>query len=55
MSDSYRYEPNVNGASYQPYNERQGRDEHMDEVEKVLAGVPDVNMLAMLTRDVAGG
>jgi hypothetical protein len=30
-------------------------DEPMDEEEKVLAGRPDANMPALLTRDVPGG
>jgi hypothetical protein len=31
------------------------RDEPMDEEEKVLAGRPDANMPALLTKDVPGG
>lgn len=30
-------------------------DEPMDEEENILAGRPDVNMPALLTRDVPGG
>jgi len=30
-------------------------DEHMDDDEKILAGRPDANMQALLTRDVHGG
>lgn len=31
------------------------RDEHMEEEEKIMAGRPDVNLPALLTRDVQGG
>jgi hypothetical protein len=31
------------------------RDEALDEEEKILSGHPDVNMPALLTRDVKGG
>ena len=33
----------------------QGREEPMDDEEKVLAGRLDANMPALLTRDVKGG
>jgi hypothetical protein len=36
-------------------DERGQRDEPMDDEEKILAGRPDVNMPALLTRDVKGG
>jgi len=31
------------------------RDDVLDDEEKVVAGQPDVNMTALLTRDVLGG
>ena len=35
--------------------ERECQDEHMDDEEKVLAGRPDANFPALLTKDVQGG
>lgn len=35
--------------------EREGREEAMDDEEKILAGRPDVNLPALLTKDVQGG
>ena len=36
-------------------NEQMRPDEPLDDEEKVVAGLPDVNMTALLTRDVPGG
>lgn len=38
-----------------PIGKRGRRDEPMDEEEKILAGRTDVNMPALLTKDVQGG
>jgi Protein of unknown function (DUF2934) len=35
--------------------ERVRDDEHMDDEEKILAGRPDANIPALLTKDVRGG
>jgi hypothetical protein len=35
--------------------QRGQRDEPLDDEEKILEGHPDVNMPALLTRDVQGG
>ena len=36
-------------------NEKDPQDDHLDEVEKLLAGKDGVNMPAILTRDSKGG
>jgi hypothetical protein len=38
-----------------PGGERVRDDEHIDDEEKILAGRPDANIPALLTRDVRGG
>lgn len=38
-----------------PLSTRPEREETLDEQEKVLAGRHDVNMLALLVKDVQGG
>jgi hypothetical protein len=38
-----------------PGGERVRDDEHMDDEEKILAGQPDANIPALLTKDVRGG
>ena len=37
------------------YNERGRDDDFMEDEEKILAGRPDANMPALLTKDVRGG
>jgi DUF2934 family protein len=36
-------------------DERRGKDDPMEDEEKILAGRPDANMPALLTKDVLGG
>ena len=40
---------------YAAAEERPAQDDHMEDEEKILAGRPDVNMPALLTKDVQGG
>jgi hypothetical protein len=43
-------------ATLESFSEEPGQDaEFMDDEEKVLAGRPDANMPALLTKDVRGG
>jgi hypothetical protein len=43
-------------ASIEASHEQRPRgDDHMEDEEKVLAGRPDANMPALLTKDVPGG
>jgi hypothetical protein len=52
MAEQKRDENRTAAATAAP---RRHRDEPMDEEEKILANRPDVNMPALLTRDVPGG
>jgi len=50
MADPDRYEePSV------PETAKSTQAEHMEEEEKILAGRDDVNLPALLTKDVQGG
>ena len=43
-------------ATLEKFSEEPGQDtELMDDEEKVLAGLPDANLPALLTKDVRGG
>ena len=43
-------------AAFEEFGEERGQDdEFMEDEEKVLAGRPDANMPALLTKDVPGG
>ena len=54
MSDSDRDNEPANPKTAQADAEPARRDE-LDDEEKILAGRPDVNMPALLTKDVQGG
>jgi Protein of unknown function (DUF2934) len=41
--------------SRRPMSNDPGGDDHMEDEEQVLAGRPDANMPALLTKDVPGG
>ncbi len=55
MSESYRDEKQPNRETDHTTKARQKVGEPMDDEEKILAGRVDVNLPALLTRDVQGG
>jgi hypothetical protein len=48
-------EEQILGAAKQMEAARPDREDTLDDQEKVLDGRPDVNMLALLIKDVKGG
>jgi hypothetical protein len=55
MTDSIRHEEKPGKPKAPADQVKPRREESMDEEEKVLAGRTDVNMPALLTKDVKGG
>ena len=54
MSGTYRENEAFDRDSAHGYNAN-ARNDAMDDAEKILAGRSDVNMPALLTKDVQGG
>jgi hypothetical protein len=55
MSDPRKDEEKPKVESPHAVAETDRRDEHLEDEEKILAGRSDVNLPALLTKDVQGG
>jgi hypothetical protein len=55
MSESHRDAKKADSETTTEVEEAGLPDEPMEDEEKILAGRPDVNMPALLTKDVHGG